>query len=167
MKKENKEHYTRVSDSIRRNKNLTSAQKLILGYLQSYQSTPDGAPSKKFYYDKQDKLAEELGMSLKALNVALKCLEEKKLIFKTTQRSVDKKQRQYKNRKGIIFVDEFNPYPEEAITETISTQHIQDVVEELIVSENEDMEESESFKEWLIELEEKKLSKYKNKLETT
>lgn len=46
----------------------------------------------------------------------------------------------------LLYIDSLLPIDEkEAITETISTQPIQDVVEELIVADNEDMEESMDY----------------------
>ncbi len=107
------ENYTRIPDSIRKNKSLTSTEKLILGYLYTYQNKLVGKKvisTGNYYYDTQAILAEELGTYLREIERALFTLKQKGLIFQTKKSLVDGKS-QFKNRKAIIMVDDNNPLP--------------------------------------------------------
>ena len=127
--------FARISTEIMKDKSLSPLHKLILGFLDTYQNKPDGSSTKMVWYNTQENLAEELGVSLKTLTDAIRVLEGKGIIFQPKKGLIDKKA-QYKNRKAIILVDENNPLPTEfikpevlprkrkkaAITETLSTQ---------------------------------------------
>lgn len=107
------ENYSRVPDSIRRNENLTSTEKLFMGYLYTYQNKVVGkkiVPTGTYCFDKQTNLAYELGVNLKTITNTISSLEEKGLIFKAKKGKIDGKS-QYKNRKAIIMVDDNNPLP--------------------------------------------------------
>jgi hypothetical protein len=107
------ENYTRIPDSIRKNKSLSPTEKLILGYLYTYQNKLVGKKvisTGNYYYDTQAILAEELGTYLREIERALFTLKQKGLIFQTKKSLVDGKS-QYKNRKAIIMVDDNNPLP--------------------------------------------------------
>jgi biotin operon repressor len=134
-----KQFYTRITEKLRKNKDLTPLHKLLIGFLNTYQSNPDGTPTNKFYYDTQVNLAEELGVSLKSINNAIDFLEEKGIIFKKKKSDVDKKP-QFKNRKAIILVDKYNPLPKtenKAPESIILPQPIPEVQVEEKVSEIE------------------------------
>lgn len=117
------ENYTRIPDSIRKDKSLTSTEKLILGYLYTYQNKIVGKKiisTQTYYYDTQAALAEELGTYLREIERCIASLKTKGLIFQKKKNEVDGKN-QFKNRKAIIMVDENNPLP---IKETIPTSEV-------------------------------------------
>jgi hypothetical protein len=107
------ENFTRVSDSIRMNKSLTASEKLFIGYLQTYQLSPDGTPTNNYCFLKQEELAEELGESLSTIKRMIISLSSKGIIFQSAARNYNKSGYQFKNRKATIFVDEYNPLPTE------------------------------------------------------
>lgn len=107
------ENFTRVSDSIRTNKSLTASEKLFIGYLQTYQLSPDGTPTNNYCFLKQEELAEELGESLSTIKRMIISLSSKGIIFQSAARNYNKSGYQFKNRKATILVDEYNPLPTE------------------------------------------------------
>jgi len=109
------ENYTRLPDSIRKNKSLTSTEKIILGYLYTYQYKLVGKKlisTGSYCLETQDNLADEIGLLVLTLKRTLITLKEKGLIFNQKKGSIDGKS-QYKNRLATIMVDEFNPLPTE------------------------------------------------------
>ena len=107
------ENFTRVSDSIRMNKSLTASEKLFIGYLQTYQLSPDGTPTNNYCFLKQEELAEELGESLSTIKRMIISLSSKGIIFQSAARNYNKSGYQFKNRKATIFVDKYNVLPTE------------------------------------------------------
>ena len=95
------------------NTGYTLTQKILIGYLQSFQKTKE-----VYCFKEQVKIAEQLGIPLRTLERDIQDLRDLKLIFMKKKREVDKTNRTYKNRKAIILVDDNNPYPilEESIT---------------------------------------------------
>jgi hypothetical protein len=137
------ENYTRIPDSIRKDKTLSPLHKMIIGYLSTYQTKPDGTSTNLVYFNTQEKLAEELGTPIRTLKTAIEFLELKQIIYQPKKGDMDGK-RYYKNRKAIVLVDEFHKLPiefkilEEAAEVTISTQEIPEVQVEENVSEIEE-----------------------------
>lgn len=135
-----KQVYTRITEKLRQNKELTPLHKLLIGFLNTYQSNPDGSSTKKFYYDTQETLAEELGVSTRTIKTAIQFLEDKSIIFQPQKSEIDGRP-QYKNRKAIILVDKNNPLPstkKQALEPKIISKPIPEVQKEEIVSEIED-----------------------------
>lgn len=162
------ETYTRISTRILKDKNLSPTHKLILGFLQTYQQQPDGTPTGNYWYNTQKQLAEELGLSLKTITDAIAFLEGKGLIFQPKKSKIDNKH-QYKNRKAIILVDEFNELPTEfikeeksprkrkkAITETLPTPEVKDINQEEITPQIEDNKVFQSIYQHYLDKENKK-----------
>lgn len=107
------ESYTRIPDSIMFSTKLSPTEKIILGYLYTYQVKIVGGELKssgKYCLDTEVNLAERLNIPTSTFKVYIKMLIDKKLIFKKKKGAVDGKP-QYKNRMVIIMVDEFNPLP--------------------------------------------------------
>ena len=128
------ENYTRISDSIRKNKSLTATEKLLLGYLQTFQQNPDGTPTNNYCFLQQEKLAEELGESLASIKRAIKSLISKQLLFQAPERFYNGTGKQYKKRKATIMVDDNNPFQEEIQLEVpnIVSNEVKEEVEELV-----------------------------------
>jgi biotin operon repressor len=148
-----KQVYTRITEKLRKNKNLTPLHKLLIGFLNTYQSNPDGTPTNKFYYDKQDNLAEELGVSVRTIKTAIQFLEDKGIIFQPQKSTIDGRP-QYKNRKAIILVDKNNPLPstdnktleKETSIEPTQIINVEEIKEKEVKVELED--ETERLKEF-------------------
>lgn len=137
-----KQVYTRITEKLRKNKDLTPLHKLLIGFLNTYQTNPDGTSTKKYFYDTQENLAEELGVSVRTIKSAIQFLEEKEIIYQTQKSKIDKRP-QYKNRKAIILVDQHNKLPStenKSKEVTISTQPISEVQKEYIVAEIKEKE---------------------------
>jgi len=97
------ETFIKLNKELLKRKDITSTQKLIISYLQSYQI------NNKYYFGGEPQLAEELGLSHPTLRDNIKALEKKKIIFKSQE---DKYiQHTFQNRKCIVLVDSNNPYP--------------------------------------------------------
>lgn len=128
-----------MPESIRKDKSLTSTEKLILSYLYTYQNkmvNGKETPSNNYFFDTQENLAEELGASYRTIKRSISNLIELGLIFKKKKSSVDGKA-QYKNRLAIIMVDENNKLE---INETPTKVKEEVIVEQVVVeSEYNDM----------------------------
>jgi biotin operon repressor len=145
-----KQVYTRITEKLRKNKDLTPLHKLLIGFLNTYQSNPDGTSTKKYFYDTQENLAEELGVSVRTIKTAIQFLEDKGIIYQTQKSKIDKRP-QYKNRKAIILVDKNNPLPStenKAVEETISTEAISEVQVEVIVPQIKEKSTNEKLLEF-------------------
>lgn len=141
------ENYIRIPKSILTNSELDIYEKHILGYLYTYQTTVVDnklIPTKNYCFDTQENIANELGISIRKLKYLIVGLKSKGLIFMVKKSQVDGKN-QYKNRRAIIMVDEFNPLPtkkevieSKTITEPLTTTPPEDIKAVEKVSKTED-----------------------------
>jgi len=134
------ENYKRIPDSILKNKELADSEKLLLAYLYTYQYTVVDSKviiTNNFCFETQENLADELGTTLRTLQRTIQSLKEKGLIFQTKKGSVDGK-RQFKNRKAIIMVDEFNKLPITTVKEPVkvSTPEVVESAPEVKITTN-------------------------------
>ena len=97
------ETFIKLQKELLKRKDITSTDKLIISYLQSYQI------NNNYYFGGVPQLAQELGLKTDTLYKVIDKLEKKKIIFKSQE---DKYiQHTFQNRKCIVLVDSNNPYP--------------------------------------------------------
>jgi len=93
--------FIKISTELRRRTDLSSTEKMILGYLLSYQS------NNLVCYQTEDEISIELGLSLSTLKRSIVNLIQLGIIIKEKASKYTGK-RQYKNRKAIIVVSDDN-----------------------------------------------------------
>jgi predicted transcriptional regulator len=93
--------FIKISTELRRRTDLSSTEKMILGYLLSYQSNNLAC------YQTEDEISIELGLSLRTLKRSIVNLIQLNIIIKEKASKYTGK-RQYKNRKAIIVVSADN-----------------------------------------------------------
>jgi biotin operon repressor len=97
------ETFIKLNKELLKRKDITSTQKLIISFLQSYQI------NNNYWYSGEADLSEELGISKSTLKENIKSLEKKKIIFKSEDKNYI--QHRFNQRKAIVLVDSNNPYP--------------------------------------------------------
>lgn len=124
-KKTEKIKFTRINEVIRRNKEITSSQKLLIGYLNDYQL--NGLTC----YQTAEELAYELGISVSSINRDVTKLVAKGLVKRGSfsEMGVDGK-KQYKNRKATVYIGDKNliAEPNDILKEEIGANQI-DIVQ--------------------------------------
>jgi hypothetical protein len=135
--------FTRINENLRKDTTITPLHKLIIGFLETYQSNPDGTQTKKYFYNSQEFLAIELGVSLRTLKTGIQVLEEKGIIYQTQKSKIDNRP-QYKNRKAIILVDSNNPLPLKETSQPIQEVQYEKKVD--IIASNEAVEVKSTIK---------------------
>jgi predicted transcriptional regulator len=89
------ENFIKVSTELRRRKDISPTEKLIISYLLSFQS------NNQVCYQTEDELSFELGMPIRTIKRTIKRLVELGVCYKE-KASLHTGKRQYKNRKAII-----------------------------------------------------------------
>jgi predicted transcriptional regulator len=89
------ENFIKVSTELRRRKDISPTEKLIISYLLSFQS------NNQVCFQTEDELSFELGMPIRTIKRTIKRLVEVGVFYKE-KASLHTGKRQYKNRKAII-----------------------------------------------------------------
>ena len=147
------ENFIKLQKELLQRTDITLIHKLIISYLQSYQS------NNNYYYAGIPNMAKELGLSLTAVKDNIKQLEKRGIMFK----SQDKKHinATFNNRKAIVLVDDNNPIPTNNTpkkssnnTSTKSNINTPEVKKEVVIEE--EIKEVDKLKQYQENAEEMK-----------